>query len=510
MKTTPNILLFCTDTLRTDALRFMGNEHAISPNADRLASEGVWFDEAYTCSPVCSPARTSLLTGVYPPVHECLENGMGRRQDLGTFVDVLKTANYHTIMAGKQHFGPCPDFDVVITPTSEQLQNLSEAGQFSEDRSFDNESQIIPDAVVVQETIDAIERAKESSRPFFTFCSLNAPHVPLQPPTRWVKRFESFQLPEPNRTPKEEKVLPAHQRMLLGLGEPEQTIDGVPKSDPEYWVEALGRSFDCEYESSIDALRRRYYAYAAYADELLGRVIDYLDRADLSRDTVVIFTTDHGQQYFDHGFNDKHCWYDESWRIPLIIRHTGTLEAAKSLHAVSWMDIAATLSGIAGAPWKCVQGYDLYGALRSESNWPRSCVPGVLFKSSALVTRRWKLEYYLEEGIGRLYDRENDPQERLDLWNDPTFERLRDDLLISLLRWRSDLTPVQRHQADLLAVPASKQKGQTIVANRVAESVSGWKGTDAEERLSEAVRAAEERFGQPAQPREHSAERATP
>src|SRR5690606_26967112 len=104
----PNILLITTDTQRVDTIAALGNPHAISPNLDRLAAEGVAFEEAYTSSPVCSPARTSLLTGLHAPVPGVIEDRYSMNGTFTPFSDLLAAAGYTNIMVGKTHFGPTP------------------------------------------------------------------------------------------------------------------------------------------------------------------------------------------------------------------------------------------------------------------------------------------------------------------------------------------------------------------------------------------------------------------
>ncbi len=490
MERPPNILLFCTDSLRCDALRFMGNENALSPNADRLAAEGVYFTQAHTTSPVCSPARSSLITGLHAPVHGCLENGLQRRKKLDTFPDKLKEAGYHTIMAGKQHFGECPDFDTIIAPTGNELEELSRLGKFEDDRSFADEKQIIPDAVVVNHCIEAMDKANEKDVPFFAFCSINAPHTPMLPPRRCVEEISQRKLPPLNYVEGEENELPEHQRHLLGLDGEKQVVEGKTPADPEHWIEALGRTYDPEFKQVIDDWRRRYYAYSLYADELLGRALDYLDEAGLSENTLVIFTSDHGQQYFDHGFNDKHCWYDESWRVPLVLRQNGTLPAGESRTFASWLDITATILGTAGLESDDVQGYDLHGPLVHKISPLRHCVAGTLFKSFALVTSYWKIEYYVEESSGRLFDRIQDPYERTNLWHSPEHSELLSQLLLALLKWRSDLENVRDYK-ERVSLPETRN---ILVSHRVGQRVREWRGRDSEERLNKAVEEIERNF----------------
>jgi arylsulfatase A-like enzyme len=133
----PNILLITTDSQRWDTLRCMGSEFAVSPNLDRLAAEGVLFEEAHASSIVCSPTRCSLLTGVHTPIHGCIENGISRLTHLPVFPDLLKEQGYTNIMVGKTHFGPLPEsFDVAHLATEKSSDADDAYGKFIRGKGY--------------------------------------------------------------------------------------------------------------------------------------------------------------------------------------------------------------------------------------------------------------------------------------------------------------------------------------------------------------------------------------
>jgi arylsulfatase A-like enzyme len=228
---------------------------------------------------------------------------------------------------------------------------------------------------------------------------------------------------------------------------------------------------------AIDALRRQYYGFAAYCDAQIGRLLDYLDAASLAEDTLVIFTTDHGQEYFDHGFNNKHVFYDASWRIPLILRYPGAVSAGERRGFASLTDVAATILEAAGASRDHVQGFDLLSPLR-EGAEARNCVPGALYFSLALATEAWKLIYHTQEDDGLLFNRHADPNEQNNLYDDPAYEWVRDKLLTALLKWRGSLTDVHHYQTITHAGPVIK---------RLMPHLMSLRGVDAEMALCHGV-----------------------
>lgn len=472
---TPNILLITTDTQRCDTVHCMGSDFALSPHLDRLASEGIMFTQAHTASPVCSPARCSLLTGLHTPIHGCIENGIRRRNDLITFVDLLKNAGYTTIMAGKTHFGPMPDsFDIDFStaggkkpgPEDIYTDHLRKHGY---ERS-DAHPNPIPedlhyDAFVTTKTIDGIQQAlAQNTGPFFAFCSMVSPHGPLDPPGRWADLYTDDMLPPlPKNTDTDGE--PEHTKRLLGLNKKK-------KQTPE----------------DIRTEQKLYYGLSAYCDHQVGRLMTFLDKNNLRKNTLIIFTSDHGIDLYDHGFDDKHQYYDNTWRVPLIISQPGTLAQNDTRDFAIWNDISATILGAAKLTEPTFQGFDLYTPLKHNQPSPRQCAVGTLFKSCALATQRWKLEYYLTENRARLFDRLNDPGEYTDLSDSAPHQPVLNALKDALLSWRSDLT-------DIAYLHTHTNKGG---GGHVAQTIGQWVpnlcGTDAEKRLNDKAQAIDRLF----------------
>ena len=371
----------------------MGNPNAISPSLDRLAGEGVLFDQAHTSSPVCMPARCSLMTGLHTPIHGCIENGIRRREDLPMVTDFLAEAGYTNIIVGKAHFGPIPEsFHVRRTIIGEKGKDSDDfyadhirRHGYSRASAHPNEipEDLFMDAFLVDTTIESIDAvAERGDAPFFALCSLPSPHGPIDPPGRWASCYDDVPLPEINYSEGEIEDHPAHLRRLVGTLEPHETVSGddylAEGAEFSDMNEARGNTIGGKERSKIDEFRRLYYGLAAYCDHQVGRLIDYLDRAGLRDNTLVIFTSDHGQQYFDHGFNDKHNYYDSTWRVPLIMSMPGTLPEGEKRKFAIWNDITATILGAAGIESPHAQGFDLFGPLSSGLDSPRKCAVGTL------------------------------------------------------------------------------------------------------------------------------------
>lgn len=491
----PNILLIVTDTHRWDALNCMGSTFAKSPGIDGLAARGTLFEQGHTSSPVCCPARCSLLTGFHTPVHGCIENGIRRRLDVPVFTDGLKTAGYTNIMVGKAHFGPVPDsFDVqrIIQgekggdPDDFYAEHIRERG-FSRSSAYPNPipPELFMDAFLADTTIGEIEKIREKNAgPFFAFCSMPSPHSPVDPPGNWAELYDHTDLPPLNYTQGEIDLHPPQLRRLVGTMDPAATAaeprTGYTDGEFEHLREAVGNTIIGKDSADIDRYRKLYYGLAAYCDHQVGRLIDYLDSTGLREDTLVIFTSDHGQQLFDHGFNDKHNFFDESFRVPFIMSQPGVIPQGARRDFAIWNDITATVLAAAGADHSWVQGFDLYAPLSANLPSPRTCAVASVYRSMAVATGRWKLEYFIDEDEGRLFNRKLDPLEHTDLYTDPSHRAVRDRLLHSLLTWRADIVDVNYlHEHTVGGGP---------VAKRVKRMVGTMLGRHSEERLQERIK----------------------
>jgi arylsulfatase A-like enzyme len=501
----PNILLITTDTQRCDTLSCMGSSFAISPHLDRLAREGVLFTNAHTSSPVCSPARCSLLTGVHVPIHGCIENGFERHHYLPVFPDLLKERGYTNIMVGKTHFGPIPSsFDSVHVVTEKGIDaNDAYASYirplgYSRVTAYPNSlpEQHCLDAFIIDKTIEEIANVlhrNQGEQPFFAHCSLVSPHAPIDPPGEWAQRYDDVTLPPIHYTDGEIDQFPQQMKVLLGLMGISRTLHGQQSlDDPEALEHGVlprdyNRGRELSLAEAIDRVRKLYYSLASYCDAQIGRLIEWIDQQGIREQTLIVFSSDHGQQYFDHGFNDKHNFYDASWRVPLIMSMPGTLPCGEQRDFAVWTDITASILAAAGTRCDTMQGLDLFTPLTQGLPSPRRCAVAGLYKSIALATKRWKIEYYMDEQTGRLYDRLQDPHEQTNLFDEPLFHNIRQQLLFIVLAWHADLMDLTRLY--------STSTGGGPVARRAIDHLKSMNGIDSEMRLNRSIEQFEMSFG---------------
>lgn len=477
-----NILFIGTDQQRTSTISAYGNAFAYSPNIDRLASEGVLFTDAYTVSPVCSPSRTSVLTGVHIPVHGVYENGVTAFDNVAfmtPYFDVLKNASYATALIGKTHFSPIPasiDHLDVHTGNTDKRGPAIAAADFLE-------------TYLVNQTMEWIDNVTSSSPspPWFVYCSMVSPHppnwVPMGEP--WSSAYKNVTLPPINYQGDDIADLPWQTRMLLGLL-------GFEHNDPPAFPNTVANmSFidqPMEHGNNCQG-RYNYYTQAAYVDFEVGRLLDYLDTKQLADSTLVIFASDHGTELYDHGINnDKHNFLDASLRVPLIMRLPGVLPRGETRAFATTLDITATIvavaAGAAAIP-KEYQGFDLVTPIAAGQESPRKVGISCEYRAMSVVTPSWKLAYFPEQDEGRLWDRLGDPMEQTNLFDVP-FEQnatqwtARKGLQLALLRWRAQQDSLGFLQANLQRNPAPG-----LAAFYVVNHTRYIKGIDAELRLQE-------------------------
>jgi len=477
----------------------MGSAFAYSPNIDALAGRGVLFTQAHSASPVCAPARCSIMTGLHAPLHGCIENGLRRRNDVAFFTDYLKQAGYVTIIAGKTHFGFPQSFDIQYISQGEKNSDSDSVFALETIRrgysSLSHHPNPVPEeycheSIIVDKTIETLEGLGKSGKPFFAFCSLLSPHAPHDPPGRWLTDdIFKGKIPPPKFRPDEWESLPAALKEFCGIPNSKQkTLDY-----PEKLEGAQGNVADRLDINEMIHDRELYYRSCAYVDSLVGRLMKCLDETGLAKNTLVIFTSDHGQQLFDHGFNDKHNYYDESLRIPCVMSLPGVLPENEKRGFFSHVDIAPTILAAAGLECDFAGGFDMFTPLKNNTDVSRNVVSphaaarnssairhfaaASLYGSMALVTYKWKLEYYYLDNKYRFYDRIYDPEETCNLADDPEYTDIKTALTQTLLLWRSGLI-------DTAALKKSADRGGPV-AMRVIKRVKTECGNSNEAKVNE-------------------------
>lgn len=419
----PNILLIHSDQHRSDCLGGTGHPVLRTPNLDRLAAEGVSFSHAFTPSPICTPERASLLTGLWPTQHRSInitgtESYRPARADAPTWPARLRDAGYWLGYVGKFHqelpvepdgfgfheFVPLRDY-----ASWREAQGLEPPprtnGWFGE---IDHEA--TPEQTQVgwgaSHTLRMLRRAAGGDRPWLIRWDPSEPHLPCTPPGMLAAAYP-----------------PASAPPWPSFGDPLENKPYAQRNQLRRWgVE--GWTWD-----DWAPVAARYLAVIANLDRQVGRLLDELEALGLADDTLVVYTTDHGDLCGGHGMMDKHyIMYEDVVRVPLILRHPAALPAGRTCDAfVSHaIDLASTVCRAAGvAPPAGAEGVDLLPLARGQADGPRDDIFSQwlggqmgLYSQRMVRDRRWKYVYNAT-AHDELYDLAADPAEHANRIDDP-------------------------------------------------------------------------------------------
>ncbi|PCC37895.1 hypothetical protein CIK66_17005 [Brachybacterium alimentarium] len=457
--TEPNILLISTDQQRYDMVAAAGNSAVSTPNLDRLAAQGALFENCYVQNPVCSPSRASLMTSTYVSTHGLYENGVDIDPETRVFSKDLADAGYDCGLVGKFHLSSCfagrtePRLDDgfrVFRWAHDPYPGSSENAYHRwlratrpelyeralEDRGlFDSmPTEVHYSHWIAEETISFLRTDRRRDQPFFFVSNFFDPHHGFGAPEEYIRRYDDVELPPVNTRNGELDDKPEIQRLTS-----QRRGGGMPS-----YVEHT--------ELELHEVRTAYYAMVSLVDDEVGRILDALDEEGLSENTIVVFTSDHGELLGDHQLLRKGPFmYDCSVRVPLIVRWPGVVEeGTRRTELVQWVDLAPTFLDAAGVDRPPqMQGESLMPLLRGEEiDWRDWAL--CQFRSSGdpanpgahltmLRHDRWKLVAHhglpstTRARSGELYDLESDPGELENLWDDGAHLAVRLELTERLL-----------------------------------------------------------------------------
>ncbi len=434
----PNVLLICTDHWSANMLRIAGHPVIHTPTLDQLSRNGVRFTRAYSACPICIPARRGLMTGMSPRRHGCRQyDSKLEMTGLTTMAESFAEAGYQTSAVGKLHVYPQRDrigfHEVALNEEGRHLDgmDMDDYEQFLADEGYLGQQFVhgmsnnqyssrpwhLPEYAhptnwTVREMCRNIKR-RDPRRPSFWYMSFVHPHPPLVPLSAYLDMYRDVEMPD---APKGEWAadaakLPFPLRTRLNAFPPLDSVE-------------LGMA------------RRAVYALCTHIDHQLRLVIGTLREEGLLKDTIICFTSDHGDLLGDHGMFQKALFYERAINIPLIIVPT-----ANSAHfdhhtiddrLVELSDIMPTLLEMAGI--NVPQGVDGISLLRDER---RQYLYGE-YGEGAGATRmvrddRYKLIYYASGNHVQLFDLQTDPQELHNVADDPAFTATKEQLLQRLV-----------------------------------------------------------------------------
>lgn len=441
-----------SDQERADALGSYGNPICRTPNLDRLAGEGVRFETCVAPSPICSPCRASLLTGLYPHGHGVVNNTHEpdaiRRElpaELPTFSELLRDGGYRLGYVGKWHLGPGG-------PESRGYQDVvglhdNIVASVGEESIVETEPDLLEpvfaryprgrlliagiDPRPVEETetrrdadatIDLLERYASLDEPFFLRVDFEGPHHPYMPPERYAAMYDPSSIPPWPNFDEDAHGKPAAQYRLLE----QRGVAGLGWSD---WQPIVAR----------------YYGFVSFIDAEIGRIVETLERLGLDDDTVVIHTADHGDMTGSHGgqFNKGPLMYDEVCRVPLIVRkgrHATTGVCRAPVGSLALMPTILDLAGLTPPPGLHVSSLVPYiddpeHAAADDAAYAEYHGEEWGLYSQRMIRTSTAKYVYSPHGMDELYDLVSDPHERVNLIDAPGYHDVRADLRKRLLDW---------------------------------------------------------------------------
>ena len=416
----PNLIVILVDDLRYDTFGHMGHPFVETPHIDALASGGLRFTHAFVTTSLCSPARASFLTGQYMHHHGVVDNQRAMPKGLTLFPALLQKAGYRTAFIGKWHMGgtassPRPGFDHWVSFAG-QGTYLPDGHHLNVDGR-----EIARYAYMTDELTDYATRwigRQTQGQPFMLYLSHKGVHGLYEPAPRHRDRYRdvAFELPASvARTDDNHGVKP------MWVHDQRNSWHGV--EFPYH-----GRS-----RQSVGEMYRHYCEMILSIDDSVGRILDALDDAGLTRDTVLLFTSDGGHLWGEHGLIDKRCAYEESIRIPFLLYGPSTIPAGTACDAlVANIDVAPTVLQLCGIDSPAgMDGRSLVPLIEKPSqtdNWRAALLYEYFWEAMfpqtpttfALRNRRYKyIQYHGIWDSDELYDMVDDPHEMVNLLRDP-------------------------------------------------------------------------------------------
>ncbi len=481
-----NVLLITSDQQHWKTFGF-NNPQIKTPNLDRLASRGVIFSRAYAPNPTCTPTRASIITGLYPSQHGAWSLGTKLPENVPCVGDYFQKNGYRTALIGKAHFQQLLDHPDYRSIESNPLQQdldfwrsfygpfygfehvelaRNHADEFHvgqhyaiwmEEKGFSNWRDYfcspkedyggrrwkwnLPEKYhygnwIAERTSSLIEDYVTKKENFFLWASFLDPHPPYLVPEPWDELYNPETLDVPCADPSEHALNPPHFQM-------------TQQENPDFssYQEKDGHSCHGFHSHLCDrkTLAKHiavYYGMISLMDKQIGKILDKIDELGIADDTLIVFSTDHGHFFGQHGLTAKDPFhYEDMIKVPLIVSMPGSVPQGVSKDALqSLVDLSPTFLDFCGMDVpRTMSGLSQKNVWLGNCNSVRESVmvenrhqPSTVFHKT-YVDRRYKLTVYFGKDYGELFDLENDPCEIRNLWDDPDSKDLKMELLLKFI-----------------------------------------------------------------------------
>ena len=436
----PNILFIMTDDHAAHAMSCYGSRINTTPHLDRIAQGGMRFDNCFCTNSICGPSRATILTGTYNHVNgmTTLDSRHDNRQL--NFAKLLQGVGYQTAIVGKWHLGQGP----AHWPTGFDYYNILQGqGPYFDPEMVCNGDKVQYEGyttdIITDLSLDWL-RARDKERPFCLLYHHKAPHRPWEPDEKHAHLYEDEDVPEP------ETFDDDYQNRAAAAGAAKMRVDrDLNATDLKRPVPA-GLSPEEEKKWKYQRYIKDYLRCVAAVDDNVGRVLDYLDAEGIADDTIVVYTSDQGFFLGDHGWYDKRFMYEESLRMPFLIRYPRAIAAGSvSTDMILNVDFAPTFLDYAGVAMPdSFQGRSMRPVLagRTPDDWQTAMYYRYwmhlahhhVYAHYGVRTLRYKLIYYYADALGQagaldepkepeweLFDLEKDSCELVNVYRDPAY-----------------------------------------------------------------------------------------
>jgi arylsulfatase A-like enzyme len=424
----PNIVCIVGEGLRWDEFSSAGNRLLHTPNMDRIGQEGCTFRNAFVVNALCLPSRATMLTGMYSHTTGAVSNVEGKIPARFPLVsDLLQKAGYETAFLGKSHiegalmehnwdyyFGFVGQADYYRPKITEGIR-----GQYGPAKLYEGE---YVDTLLTRKAVEWLRQKR--TKPFCLFLWFYAPHAPFYRPKDMVNDFNGVPIPKPST-----------------FDEDQQGYRGKPQAVAAADNKIGYSEVFSDDPRSLEELVKDHYAGVQDNDRNIGAIWQELDRQNIAANTAILLSSDHGFFLGEHHFYDKRLMYEPSIRVPMLLRYPGHVKPHTSAEQmVLNLDMAPTLLQIAGLPVPAeMQGKSILGLAegRSDPSWRKEWLyeyyeyPGFenVRPCRGIRTEHFKLiHFFIDPQEFELYDLQNDPEERENLYGKPEYEKLTNEL----------------------------------------------------------------------------------
>jgi arylsulfatase A-like enzyme len=459
----PNLVLFLPDQQRADTIACYGGAKVHVPNLNKLASESVVFQRAYVTHPVCTPSRSSLMTGTWPHINGCTRNSVPLDRRFLVFPELMEDRDYRTAYIGKWHLGEegpiGRGFEEWISTDdhgdytnfliSKGITHDKQNGQFSELAISNLPVELSRPKFLERRACEFIE--KHNGDPFVLVVGFVEPHSPYNGPLNDEHSLDQVDL-DVTATFLESDDIPLRYRLMREWQQAEAILDRQRLPTQLFFGVSLE-----EYRS----IKQRYLGLVTLVDRSVGAVLGCLERLGLSDHTIVVHTSDHGDSLGAHHLFGKETMFEEATRIPLLIRLPGQTRATSVPQPISHIDFVPTLLDLLGQPNhpQCA-GRSLLPLIAQKAALPRNVflewAPNrTKIRKGTKLARRRKIKRAVEEStrtivtsdgwklclrdkdLNELYNLKDDPLETRNLYADQQYASVVSRLAGEIHRWQA-------------------------------------------------------------------------